>query len=206
MTDRPQVYIIDGYNLMAAMEGAAAKPRRGRAKGAPEKRRAADKHTIGPEPPPAPSEGGELPLEERRERLLERLTDFAARAGVRMHVVFDGRKGGGPEMNLPGVHVTFSEKPHGADQVIERLARELSRTAPVHVVTGDYLQQRLIFRENVYRKPPREMLEEMVARRRTPGRRGGSITSKTRYRLGDRLPGAVRDELERLRRDEREDK
>jgi len=147
--------------------------------------------------------GDDTPLEQKRDQLLERLADHAGAVGVKMVVVFDGKEGmDHPPEPYPQIQVVFSKRSGGADQVIERLSRELDQSEDQWVVTGDYLEQKVIFRRNVFRKPPRELMDEMGKRgdsQRFEGRQASPAPQRAsgrRFRLSEMMDA---DSLEALR-------
>ena len=128
------LYVVDGYNVIAVMSPGSMSSR-----------------SISGE--------GES-LETLRDRLVDKMSEIAVREDAEVKIVFDGRREiTSPGIETPGVQVMFSEKPHGADQVIERLTRDVEIYERVYVVTADYLQQRMTFRGKVLRMPPREIIE-----------------------------------------------
>jgi len=128
------LYVVDGYNVIAVMFPGAMSSK-------------------------SMSSSGES-LEILRDRLVGKMSEIAGREDAEVKIVFDGRREIiAPGANAPGVQVMFSEKPHGADQVIERLARDVEAYERVYVVTADYLQQRMTFQGKVLRMPPREIIE-----------------------------------------------
>lgn len=159
-------------------------------------------------------------LEERRSVLLGLVSNFAGHKDVDMHVVFDGRKDVGGFVGAPSnVKVVFSDVAHSADQVIERLVRELSKERTVFVVTGDYLQQQMVFGGNVFRKPPRELIDELRGgvesggggrgargggrnrNDKSQGRPSSKKTSSSKskgYRLEDMVSGEARSALDKI--------
>lgn len=104
-------------------------------------------------------------LEHARARLVDTLINFAALAGQQVTVVFDAHSvpGGVAHTEKHGpVEVVYTAEGETADTVIERMIGRLSgRTAPVFVVTADYVEQRLILGLGAYRVPPGEFWEKV---------------------------------------------
>jgi len=74
-------------------------------------------------------------------------------------VVFDARNSDNLKRGdsvIDGVRVIHSMKSETADDVIEELVEMGMGYKSIFVVTSDYLQQKVIFKKNVYRKSSRE--------------------------------------------------
>lgn len=143
----------------------------------------------------SPEDSQGTSLEERRTQLLEALSNHAGRKGIEIYVVFDGVPTVAPEtIAPPHVKVIFSEQAHGADQVIERLVREISESTSTYVVTGDYLQQQMVFGKNIFRKPPRELMQELAGAPKHQ-QRPAQRSSKPGYRFEDLLGDEALKEL-----------
>lgn len=100
-----------------------------------------------------------LDLAHARERLIGILADVAGLTGQSVILVFDAHKvaGGTGRREWAGpVEVIYTAEGETADNVIERLIGKLVPGAVVHVVTGDWAEQRIIFGRGAYRMPPRE--------------------------------------------------
>ena len=77
---------------------------------------------------------------ELRERLVDALSELAARTGAGIHVVFDGADIGGPARRLAGrrpVRVSFSPPDVEADDVILDLVDEVPVSQPLVVASSD---------------------------------------------------------------------
>jgi uncharacterized protein len=74
-------------------------------------------------------------------------------------VVFDARNSDNTRRGdsiIDGLRIIHSKKGETADDVIEELAGMEMGYKSIFVVTSDYLQQKVIFRKNVFRKSSRE--------------------------------------------------
>lgn len=94
-----------------------------------------------------------------REKLIEDLIWYKSQKDCDVTVVFDARKGnktGITTQTIDEVKVIFSRRGRTADDFIEGLISKKSDYRRIFVVTSDYLQQKVIFRKNVYRKSTRE--------------------------------------------------
>jgi predicted RNA-binding protein with PIN domain len=80
-----------------------------------------------------------LDVTEIRLRLIDALTELAARTGVRVHVVFDGADlaGAVPPPRSGPVRVSFSDAGTEADDVILALVESLPTSVPVLVASSD---------------------------------------------------------------------
>jgi uncharacterized protein len=79
-------------------------------------------------------------------------------------VVFDARNSDNSDRGsriVDGVKIIHSKKNETADDIIEKLAAMETGYKSIFVVTSDYLQQKVIFRKNVYRKSSREFKVEL---------------------------------------------
>lgn len=103
-------------------------------------------------------------LEDAREALLNRLSNYAKYEGLKIIVVFDAQL-------VPGVtqsytkyqlEVIFTEKGETADSYIERIAGELNnRLTQVTVATSDLAEQWVIFSQGALRTSARELYKSV---------------------------------------------
>lgn len=103
-------------------------------------------------------------LEDAREALLNRLSNYAKYEGLRIIVVFDAQL-------VPGVtqsytkyqlEVIFTEEGETADSYIERIAGELNnRLTQVTVATSDLAEQWVIFSQGALRTSARELYKSV---------------------------------------------
>lgn len=103
-------------------------------------------------------------LEDAREALLNRLSNYAKYEGVKIIVVFDAQL-------VPGVtqsytkyqlEVIFTEEGETADSYIERIAGELNnRLTQVTVATSDLAEQWVIFSQGALRTSARELYKSV---------------------------------------------
>lgn len=130
----PEKYIIDGYNVIFAggpLEELARKS-----------------------------------LEAARDQFVTRLEVFATEREVCLEVVFDAGRTGDPatsEKRGEFLTVTYTAPGQTADSYIEREAYVIRerKTGDVAVVTGDYLQQKMILGTGLLRVTPREFLADI---------------------------------------------
>lgn len=103
-------------------------------------------------------------LEDAREALLNRLSNYAKYEGLKIIVVFDAQL-------VPGVtqsytkyqlEVIFTEEGETADSYIERIAGELNnRLTQVTVATSDLAEQWVIFSQGALRTSARELCKSV---------------------------------------------
>jgi len=143
-----------------------------------------------------------------RASLVHLMSEYSAREGVSVTVVFDAHfRKGHPELEVvDGVTVCFGTELQSADHVIERLAYEATRDGPapdVIVVTGDRLQATLVTAMGVSTMSV-QSLQEDVLRATTESSRaqqGKGEVSRFR-RVEDTIDPETRARLERMRRGE----
>lgn len=126
-------------------------------------------------------------------KLVNDLNLLRAHTGWSVIVVFDGQ--GESVEKRAAVKIIYTAKGKTADSVIERLSR--SEAGKIMVVTADYQQQKVVFRKDVSRMTPRE-LNLLIAEANEDIHTNRPATGRTF--LEDRLPGEVRDKLDRWRR------
>lgn len=147
-------------------------------------------------------------LEAAREDIIATLSEFCAREGQELVLVFDagGRKGSATrEKVTDSLTVVYTASGQSADDYIERLIYKANRPfASTIVVTGDYAQQRIVQGAGVIRMAPRELLsrldeasEELRKDIYPPSGRA------RRGKLADRLPEETLAALENLRRQQK---
>jgi predicted RNA-binding protein with PIN domain len=123
-----------------------------------------------------------------REELVDRLAGYVAVRGARGAVVFDGV---GEERSVGPLAVRFADH---ADELIERLVAERRTSERVAVISSD-----TAIRETagpmVERIPSRTFLRNLAADRPPPP------SPASRSKVEDRLDPAIRDTLERWRRE-----
>lgn len=103
-------------------------------------------------------------LEEAREALLNRLSNYAKYEGLRVMVVFDAQL-------VPGItqsytkyqlQVIFTQEGETADSYIERVAGELNtRLTQVTVATSDLAEQWVVFSQGALRTSARELYKSV---------------------------------------------
>lgn len=139
------------------------------------------------------------------EKLIADLNWYKNQKNCDVVVVFDARSSDNTARStqiVDDVRVIYSRKNETADDVIEELAGIEAGYKRVFVVTSDYLQQKVVFRKNVYRKSSREFnleikdLKNRVRERITHSRED---FDKRFHSLEKRLSGKERKKLSELR-------
>jgi len=120
-------------------------------------------------------------------------------------VVFDARNSDNLKRGdriVDGVRVIHSMRSETADDVIEELVEMGMGYKSIFVVTSDYLQQKVIFRKNVYRKSSREFsieLRDLRKKMRDSINYPRESYDRKFLSLGRRLSASERKKLSELR-------
>jgi len=104
-------------------------------------------------------------IEYLKEKLVSDLVWYKNLKNYDAVIVFDARSSDNLKREsqlVDGVKVIYSKKNETADDIIEKLAGSETGYKRIFVVTSDYLQQKVIFRKNVYRKSSREFNLELI--------------------------------------------
>ncbi len=100
-----------------------------------------------------------------RDELLSDLIQFKNYNLCSMTVVFDAKHGDKFSQKkevINGLNIIYSKGGETADSVVERIVHSNEKYERIFVITSDYLQQKVIFKENVYRKSIREFAIELA--------------------------------------------
>lgn len=100
-------------------------------------------------------------LEDARDRLADMLANYQGYSGKRIILVFDAHQvpGTGGSYKQSGLEIIYTKEKETADEVIERLAGELSgRRSIVQVATSDSVEQHVTFGRGALRFSARELL------------------------------------------------
>jgi predicted RNA-binding protein with PIN domain len=137
-------------------------------------------------------------LDESRELLINDALKAAGWTGRQLIVVFDAARSPEPDRTEPRakgvVRVVYSAQGESADDVIERLVRNLDGS--ISVCTADFALQRAVLSLGAARSAPREfedLLDELPTVTRTPD-------TPFRARISERLSHDTLQSLEALRR------
>ncbi|MDD5622285.1 MAG: NYN domain-containing protein [Actinomycetota bacterium] len=141
-----------------------------------------------------------------KEKLVADLDLYKNQKNCDMVVVFDARNSDNPSRSIQiidGVKVIYSRKNETADDIIEELAGMESDYRRKFVVTSDYLQQKVVFGKNIYRKSSREFnleIKDLKERIREKITRSREDSDKKFHSLEKRLSGKERKKLSELRK------
>jgi predicted RNA-binding protein with PIN domain len=141
-----------------------------------------------------------------REKLITDLNWYKNQKNCDVTVVFDARNSDNPARSIQivdGVKVIYSRKNETADDVIEELAGMEAGYKRIFVVTSDYLQQKVVFRKNIFRKSSREFnleIKDLKNRIREKINRSREDSDKKFHSLEKRLSGKERKKLSELRK------
>lgn len=109
-------------------------------------------------------------LEDARENLLQRLSNYAKYEGLRIIVVFDAQLVPGITQNYKKyqLEVVFTEEGETADSYIERIAGELNDLlTQVTVATSDLAEQWVVFSQGALRTSARELYKAVQKTEKT---------------------------------------
>lgn len=109
-------------------------------------------------------------MEDAREALLQRLSNYAKYEGLRVIVVFDAQLVPGITQNYTKyqLEVVFTEEGETADSYIERVAGELNdRLTQVTVATSDLAEQWVVFSQGALRTSARELYKMLEKTEKT---------------------------------------
>jgi len=102
-------------------------------------------------------------MELAREKLIDKLSSYAAYTGNEVKLVFDGhlvKRGKGSRQKIGGIEVIFTQSGITADQAIEKMIQKTDKET--YVVTGDEVEQWVIFGRGAWRVTPREFSKELT--------------------------------------------
>ncbi|MDR1438797.1 MAG: NYN domain-containing protein [Clostridiales bacterium] len=103
-------------------------------------------------------------LEDMRDKLISMLADYQGYTGSAVILVFDAhyvKRNRGSELNYGKLRVVFTKENYSADNYIERFVYVNAPYSTVKVVTGDYLEQRLVLYGGGLRMSPDELLADI---------------------------------------------
>ena len=141
-------------------------------------------------------------LTQLREKLLFSLSQFKIYNSCDIIAVFDARHSENPERSKEfhnEIEVIYSKKGETADSVVENIVHSKQDYDRIFVVTSDNLQQKVIFRQNIYRKSIREFLIEMQQSKKKISNnlmRQKNISERSFYSVEKRIDRNSKDKLE----------
>lgn len=165
-----QYLLVDGYNIIGAW---------------PELRGLAD-----------------TSLEDARDRLADMLAEYQGYSGKRVILVFDAHQvpGTGGRYKQSGLEIIYTKEKETADELIERLAGQLSgRRTIVQVATSDSIEQHVTFGRGALRISARE-LRIAVKESETNIRRKLSEPAPRKSSFDSALSDEMKQQMEKWRR------
>lgn len=144
-------------------------------------------------------------LEEGRNELIERMSEYHSYTGAKIIIVFDAYQGKETKVSkdkINGVEIVFTKKNQTADSYIEREVAILAkdRRNVVRVVTSDWAEQQVILGSGGIRVLPRE-LKYQYDQMKTKIRKKVDKAQHNRMNLGDRIDTRVVEILEKWRKE-----
>ena len=102
-------------------------------------------------------------IELAREKLIDKLSSYAGYTGNEVKLVFDGhlvKRGKGSRQKIGGIEVIFTQSGKTADVAIEKMVQKAQKET--YVVTGDEIEQWVIFGRGAWRMTPKEFCKELT--------------------------------------------
>jgi len=99
-----------------------------------------------------------------REKLISDLVKYKHWSKCDLLVIFDAKSSDNIARNyqkIDDIEVVYSRSGETADTIIEELVCNRQGYRRIFVVTSDYMQQKVVFKRNVYRKSIREFVLEI---------------------------------------------
>jgi predicted RNA-binding protein with PIN domain len=143
-----------------------------------------------------------------RDELLSDLIQYKNYNNCSMMVVFDAKHGdkfAQSRETIDGIKIIYSKSGETADSIVERIVHSNEKYDRIFVITSDYLQQKVVFKENVYRRSIREFAIELsdFKKRITAKVSEQRVkTSHSFYSLENRLEKSTREKLDKMRKNQ----
>ncbi|MBN1299273.1 MAG: NYN domain-containing protein [Actinobacteria bacterium] len=141
-----------------------------------------------------------------RDRLINDLAQFKNYNKCELSVVFDAKHGRNKKQGreiIDSISVIYSKSGQTADSLVEKMVHLNEKYSRIFVVTSDYMQQKVIFTKNIYRKSIREFIMELDAFKKNIAMklyRNEKDSSKSFYTIEKRLDKKTRQKLEEIRK------
>jgi predicted RNA-binding protein with PIN domain len=139
-----------------------------------------------------------------RERLIKDLIEYRSCRNCDLTVVFDAKHRNNIERNdtvINEVKIVYSSRGETADSVIEKMINSVPMYNRIFVVTSDYTQQKVIFRDNIFRKSIREFVIEISNLKEEIEEKiksNKNISERSFYKLEKRLNYKSKENLSKL--------
>jgi predicted RNA-binding protein with PIN domain len=143
-----------------------------------------------------------------RDELLSDLIQYKNYNNCSVMVVFDAKHGdkfAQSRETIDGIKIIYSKGGETADSIVERIVHSNEKYDRIFVITSDYLQQKVVFKENVYRRSIREFAIELsdFKKRITAKVSEQRVkTSHSFYSLENRLEKSTREKLDKMRKNQ----
>ena len=141
-----------------------------------------------------------------RDKLISDLSQYKNYKGCSMIVVFDAKKGQStgqsPEFSEQ-IDVIYSSSGETADTIVEKLVHVNPDFQNIYVITSDYTQQKVVFKNNIYRKSIREFtieLNDFKRKLREKIAENSNKSSKSFYSISKRLDKDTKEKFDKLRK------
>lgn len=144
-------------------------------------------------------------LEEARNTLIDRMTEYCSYTKSKIIIVFDAYQVKGTKVKkevINNVEIVFTKKNQTADSYIEKKVDELAKDKRniVKVVTSDWAEQQVILGSGGIRVLPRE-LRIQYNQMKTKINKRSEKSKQKRMELSDRIDDGVLKTLEKWRRE-----
>jgi len=143
-----------------------------------------------------------------REKLIKDLTQFKNYTGCSLIVVFDAKQSFNltrSKQKIDEIEIIYSKSGETADSIVEKLAGGNEKFERIFVITSDYLQQKVVFRQNIYRKSIREFsieLDDLKKKIQEQLKIQKQYLQKSFYCIEKRLDNKTRQRLDEIRKNE----
>ncbi len=140
-----------------------------------------------------------------RDKLIEDLVNYKYSKNSDIVVVFDAKNSANSKRSCHiynGIKIIYSQSSETADSVIEELVHKDRKHKKIFVVTSDYMQQKVVFKGNIYRKSSREFGIELNLSKKEINENIKKVNknSNSFYFFGKRLKKDVLDEFSKIRK------
>lgn len=143
-------------------------------------------------------------FEAARNKLLEKVINYAAFSENRVNIVYDAHMVEGSieshEKASPLVEIIYTKANETADSYIERAVNSIGRKYDVVVVSSDSLVQQVTFQRGATRMSSLEFYFETLKIEKTIDKKRKSNYLNKKNLFGDRLDKEVLEKLEKIRR------
>jgi predicted RNA-binding protein with PIN domain len=142
-----------------------------------------------------------------RDRLVRDLAQYSNFKGYKFAVVFDAKNSLRQirsEKKIDNVEIIYSRSEETADSIIEKLVHSNEEYERIFVITSDYMQQKVVFKKDIYRKSIREFAIELEDFKKELGKEIENLkrdAERSFYMVEKRLDKTTRNLLEDIRKD-----